>query len=345
MKTTQEFVLFYRSSLLPLIEGLEETRKSFIKTIRFACWGAASALVLSIVITAFSDEPAVEVVRDPNANQGGPSEQSIYYGGAFGNVLILVIIGGVVGYKFWFKPKKAELRTRFKNEVMSKMVKFIDESMEFDPRSGISRSEYDQSKIFLNSGDRYMCEDLVTGKLGATAIRFSEVHTQKEERDHDEKESTWVTLFKGIVFVADFNKNFKGRTVVLTDQAEKAFGSLGTMLQKMNTMRDPLIKMENTAFEKAFAVYGTDPVEAHYILSPSLMERILSIKTKVGKIELSFVDSKVFLAIPSGKNLFEANLFSSFTSYSTLEAHSNRLLLFAGIVEDLNLNTRIWTKE
>ena len=345
MKTTQEFVSFYRSRLVPVIDELEETRKRFVKTIRFACWGAAGALVLGMFITIFSDSPEVEVVRDPNANPGGPAEQRIYYGGAFGNVLILVIIGGVVGYKFWFKPKKEELKTRFKNEVMGRMVKFIDESLEFDRRLGISRSEYDQSKIFLTSGDRYMCKDLVTGKLGATAIRFSEVHTQKEERDDGDKESSWVTLFEGIVFVADFNKNFKGRTVVLTDQAEKAFGSLGTMLQKMNMKRDPLIKMENTTFEKAFAVYGSDPVEAHYILSPSLMDRILLIKAKAGKIELSFVDSKVFVAIPNRKDLFEANVFSSFTSYSTLESYSNTLQLIAGIVDDLNLNNRIWTKE
>jgi hypothetical protein len=345
MKTTEEFTAFYRSSLRPVIEGLEETRKKFIKTIRLACLGAAGALVLSIVVAAFSDKPEVEVAKDPYANQGGPSEVTRYNGGAVGNVLLLVIIGGVVGYHFWFKPKKKELKTRFKNEVMSKMVKFIDASLEFDPRSGISRSEYDQSKIFLTSGDRYMCEDLVSGKLGNTTIRFSEVHTQEEERDQDSKGSSWVTLFRGIIFVADFNKHFKGRTVVLTDQAEKTFGGLGTMFQKMNTMRDPLVKMENVDFEKAFAVYGSDPVEAHYILSPSLMKRILSIKAKAGKIELSFVDSHVFVAIPNRKNLFEANVFSSFTSYSTLESYNNTLQLIAGIVEDLNLNTRIWTKE
>jgi hypothetical protein len=75
------------------------------------------------------------------------------------------------------------------------------------------------------------------------------------------------------------------------------------------------------------------------------MERILGFKRLTGNIELSFVDSHIYVAIPYRENLFEANVFSPLTSYSKLESYHYHLKLVAGIVEELNLNNRIWTKE
>jgi hypothetical protein len=51
------------------------------------------------------------------------------------------------------------------------------------------------------------------------------------------------------------------------------------------------------------------------------------------------------MAIPMRENLFESNLFSPLTHYGKLETYHYYLLLVTGIVEDLNLNNRIWSKE
>jgi len=45
------------------------------------------------------------------------------------------------------------------------------------------------------------------------------------------------------------------------------------------------------------------------------------------------------------KNLFEARIFRPVADYSFMEENLRFLILLTGIVEDLNLNTRIWTKE
>jgi hypothetical protein len=104
--------------------------------------------------------------------------------------------------------------------------------------------------------------------------------------------------------------------------------------------------MEDVEFEKAFAVYSSDQVEARYILSTSLMQRILQFREKTrSKIGLSFIDSEVFIAVPLKENLFEAPFFSSMIKFEMIEGFNKYLVLFIGIVEDLNLNTRIWTKE
>jgi hypothetical protein len=91
---------------------------------------------------------------------------------------------------------------------------------------------------------------------------------------------------------------------------------------------------------------GEDQVEARYILTPSLMERILAYKCKwKSRISLSFCDSKDYIAISMNKNLFEARIFKPVADYSFMEENLRFLILLTEIVEDLNLNTRIWTKE
>lgn len=351
MKTSGDFQAFYRSDLNKVVETLEVERKKLINRIYQAGGLVLGLLVISVVIGQFTDSSSAESPVNSYANQVGAEPQTSYdngdsTSGSVMNIIMMSAIVGGLGYFFWFMPKSKELKDRFKFEVIGKMVKFVDPSLEYHPSSGISKAEFEKSKIFLTSGDRFMCEDLVIGTLEKTPIRFSEVHTQKRQRSNgDSGSESWVTLFKGMMFIADFNKHFQGRTVVLTDQAEKTFGSLGTMFQKMNSMRDPLIKFENVDFEKAFAVYGTNAIEAHYILSPALIDRIMSLKTLMGNIQLSFVDSYVFVSIPSRKNFFEARIFSKLANYQTLETYHRQLQLVTGIVENLNLNTRIWTKE
>ena len=69
--------------------------------------------------------------------------------------------------------------------------------------------------------------------------------------------------------------------------------------------------MEDVAFEKEFVVYGDDQIEARYILSTSLMERILSLQEKKqsSSAAFPFIGNKVHVAISYKKSLFEPRLF------------------------------------
>ena len=62
-------------------------------------------------------------------------------------------------------------------------------------------------------------------------------------------------------------------------------------------------------------------------------------------IQLSFVSSRLFVAIPYGKDLFEPKLLGEITDFKSVEEYYNDLKLVLELIEDLNLNMRIWTKE
>ena len=105
-------------------------------------------------------------------------------------------------------------------------------------------------------------------------------------------------------------------------------------------------KGENPEFERYFVVYGDDQIESRYVLSTSLVQRILDFRKKTGRrVYLSFVGSQVFVAIPYRRSLFEPRVFASIVGFKGVREYFDDLKLALGIVEDLNLNTRIWSRQ
>jgi len=310
---------FYSRHLMPDLRVLERRRKAIANRIIYigiAAFGLAGVFILLFV----------GKVRDV----------------VFCIMLPLMIAAGITAGFAWFISKG--YRSNFKSLIIERIVKFVDDELQYDAKSCIKKSEFNTSKIFHIKPNRYKGDDLVWGKIGQTAIRFSELDAKYESGSG--KNRTVVQIFKGLFFIADFNKHFRGRTVVLPDTTEKLFGKLAQTFQKLNFTRDELVKLEDPEFEKEFVVYSNDQVEARYILSTSLMKRIVDFKRKSDrKIHLSFINSQVNVAISYNRGLFEPKLFSTLLDFGLVRQYFEDLELAVGIVEDLNLNTRIWTKQ
>ena len=318
----KDFKEYYKEKLLPELNVLEEERKLILKKLSKLALILGSILIAGIVLFFLLENPFI----------------AIFLG------LILI------GIYFFMQHRYSKgYHHGFKTKVISVIVKFIDQNLTFDHTNKISEAEFSRTKIFKQHRDRYSGEDLVYGKLEKTDIRFSEVHAEYKTTSVNSKgqtTTTWHTIFKGILFIADFNKSFQSEVFVLPDTAEKLFGKWGQNLQALNKSHGNLVKLEDPEFEKAFAIYGSDQVEARYLLSTSLMERILTFKKKTkSNIYLSFVDSRLHVGITLNKDLFEARLRQTLLDFDYIKTNLDYFLLFTGIVHDLNLNRRIWGKE
>ena len=314
----------FEAKIRPLLVQFEAQRKKCLK--KWLVWVAVIALLClagGFFISRQSPEPG-EVI-----------------------LISLVIAAVLSGIAFFLNTKS--YKRNFKDQVVRAVIKAYQEDLRYEPRGYIGEHSFRQSKLFLKGIDRYKGEDFVSGRRDKTDFEFSEVHAEYKTHSTDSKgrrKTQWHTIFKGIFFIADFHKDFRTHTVVLPDTAEKLFGFLGKKLQSMNFMRGELIKLEDPEFEDAFCVYGEDQVEARYILSPSLMRRILSCKEKFGsKICLAFLNSMVYVAIETSRNRFEPKVLGSVNDMSLVNEYRYDLDLIVDIVDDLNLNTRIWTKE
>ena len=60
---------------------------------------------------------------------------------------------------------------------------------------------------------------------------------------------------------------------------------------------------------------------------------------------MSFVDSKIYIGILIREYLFEPKIFGKLLNEETLQKYFEHFELVISIVEELNLNLRIWNKE
>ena len=317
------FETYYTQTLEPHLVTLDEERRDLLRH-TFVEVAMALAIVLGAILLT--------------ANRAGPALMFI---------IAAIIAMIVVAWRASARMKA--YRQDFKTRVIAKLVEYVDPHLTYTPDNFLGEDMFEESGLFSKKPDAYDGGDLVEGTLGATKIAFSEVHAQYRTTTTDGQghmQTQWHTIFKGVLFVADFNKAFRSRTFVLPDTAQMLLGSFGQKLQAMNPDRNQLIKLENPDFERAFVVYGDDQVEARYILTPVLMERILKYQQRTGEeLYLSFVEGCVFVAIPAGRDLFEPRVFGSILDRSLLKDYLARLELTTDIVEELNLNTRIWGKD
>ena len=182
--------------------------------------------------------------------------------------------------------------------------------------------------------------------IGDTKVMLSEVHAKEKHTSTDSKgrsQTRWKTIFKGIFFLADFHKEFRTPVLVMPDVAERHFGWIGKKLQKLG---GNLQKMENPEFEKMFVVRGADAVETRYLLTPSMQERLVLLRGRLGKdLRIVFRDSHVCLAIPNETNWFEGDLKMPAGDRTQAKMLLGQIKSCFQIIEELDLNTRIWTKE
>jgi hypothetical protein len=267
-------------------------------------------------------------------------------------VIALIVIGAA------YATKASEWRNTFKIRVMARLVKLFHPSLNYYPHRAIAEQEYHLSMLFHNSPDpdRYRGEDYIEGVIDKTDIRLSELHTEYRQVTYDSKgrrREHWVTIFRGLFISADFHKHFHGVTLVLPDMEQSWLGGFGQWLQsisaKLGNQPGELVKMEDPEFERLFKVFSTDQVEARYILTPNMIRRIVEFRKKTNSpIRLSFIASRVFVAIPTYHNYFEPpSLFApadKLLDPATLAEYFEELKFVLAVVEELNLNTRIWTK-
>lgn len=321
MKSLSELTDFYYKELYPSLNELEKTRMQIISQLKW--YGGMGAVVF--ILTA------------------------IWMGknfGLFHPLMIAVAIGFIALASITYRFMTQGYAKDFKNKIITPLIGAIDSNLLYNPDFMISQHLFERSQLFNHKVDRYNGNDYVKGSIDGVPLEFSDVHAEYQTKDSKGR-TQWHTLFRGLFLVAEFNKYFKSKTVILPDQAEKNFGTLiGGWLQSINFSRDDLIRLDDPEFEKAFVVYGNDPIEARYILSHSMMKRILEFQKKITHpLFVSFVHNHIHIGIGTKKDLFEPAVFTSLLDFKQAMEYINTLRYTIGLVEELKLNEKLWSKE
>ncbi len=320
MKSLSELTDFYYKVLHPTLKKLEKDRKHL--RYRILLVGSGYTFITFLLLLVIKDV----LLHDLNI---------LFFAGAGYFAL------GAIIYKMLIKDYTKE----FKEKVIAPLITEIDSKLHYASTLHVDQRTFEKSKIFTSDIDRLSGNDLVRGEIDDVKIQFSDIHAEQRHKDSKNNDS-WTTIFQGLFIVAEFHKHFQGQTIILPDTAQNHFGDMiGSWLQSKNLNRDKLVKMDNTEFEKKFVVYSSDQIEARYILSPALMQRLLTFQKKSKHpVYISFVGESIHLAIEYNKDLFEPSVFRSLLDYKIAMEYVQTLHLALGIIEELKLNQKLWSK-
>lgn len=315
MQNASTFEEFYEKELKGLLIPLEKERKVVLHK-EFLGYSLLGVSVLLFLITISSQIPPLGFI-------------------AFFSFLAGIIFLGVI------YGRRKKYFSAFKENIVRRVINYIDPSMQYNPEIFVSRKDYDRSGLFLQKPDSYKGDDYIEGFRDKTFFRFSELHTTRQVSTG--KSSHTVTIFRGLFFIADFNKHFQGSTYVWSESnpqlnfLTKIFSSFASDLEK--------VKLESVDFENRFIVYSNDQVEARYILTPSFMERIVKLEQLMGAgISFSFVNTNIYVAVPINDKLFEPSFYRP-NDYQSISDYFNTVHIVFDIIDELKLNERLWTKE
>ena len=144
----------------------------------------------------------------------------------------------------------------------------------------------------------YHADDVFEGTCKGVRLFLADITL----RSYSQQKGGAVTVFQGLLIEIDLGKaSFHGHTAVLHNKT--AFLDFS----KQCPAGLKRVKVPAPEFEQAFNAYGTDQVEARYLLDPAMMERLLGIyKEFSGQgMAVAFYKNKVMILISTSYNPFE----------------------------------------
>ena len=259
-------------------------------------------------------------------------------------VLLLVTIMIFAIYSIRNAPRYDLYKEMYKKLVVYSTLSKTFTNVRYEPNSGIDR-DYLASLDMIDMGDIYESEDYVSGNYKNVAFFLSDINIEEEETKTDSKgneETYYETLFKGQWMVFDFNKSFKSNIQL----AEKVFWG-GTDRKLFPEKKYKKIKLESSEFNKKFAIFAENEHEAFYVLTPRMMENILSLADKCeAPLFLCFINNQLHIGLNNYRNFFEPpnvkKPLSSETLHSAIGSEIEQITMF---IDDLELDNNLFKRE
>ncbi len=366
-------------SVLPFLKKIEVARKRYLIT-RFISIGGVILWLAPFVFAFLTIIPnALGLLPDPTYDFSAPEPiMCSFRGTTIACKVLLFGFGGMIAPWAWIAITIAmyiyyQPIILAQTEIFSRLLKTVSPNLKFKKRI-ISTEKVFQSGFFhRNKNTKHiyvLSRGTVEGKIEDVQVEFANVNIINNSYMNSliiyipiigtalvifvlflnylkaffaRNKNLHSSGFKGLFFMADFNKKLKGFTMILPDAYEKHFGFLTKSIQELKKNKGELVYLEDPRFEKEFVIYGTDQVEARFILTPSFMERILALKQKFGKnLLLSFSGSTMYLAIADPQGMMEIPLNQNVINPAILEKPYQDLINCTEIIGALKLNQKIW---
>lgn len=250
------------------------------------------------------------------------------------SIIIGIFISAIATY-----GKAKNFNLLYKNTIVLSVFKKLFNNINYNPDFGISRDVIASTEM-VDMGNEYESNDYLSATY--KNIKFETADVTITQVTHDSKGNTHrSTYFKGQWYVFDFNKNFKSNIQV----CEYSFMHNKTGgLFSSNRLRK--IELEDMEFHKKFEVFAQNDLEAFYILTPSVIQRIKLLEEKInGALILCFVNNKLHLGVHNYKDFFEPSLSRPINLEQDEQNILNSTNDIINFINDLQLDNDLFRRE
>lgn len=323
-KHLKAFPEYYRTELQDWMHEQEERRKKVVPRM----WiGVAVAVPAMTLLTGLVD---FYLLPD----------------GDFGDFMVMVFFlaaqamgNGAAVYPY------TELQDEMKEKLLEKLTAYFGDLKHHKSIDHFRADRFVEVGL-IGDYNRTDFEDGFVGKHDHVDFILTEADLKKVTGHGKHRRTEYI--FNGLMIVMNFPMPFKGRTLVLRDK-----GKLGNWV-KNKTVDMDRANLVASKFEKLFEVYTTDQVEARVILTPDLMDNLVTLGRMVsdekddaapaGHMELAFDNSFLMITIATSTNLFEVgHLDADMTDTARIASFAREVSMIYDIIDILELNRKAQT--
>ena len=253
-------------------------------------------------------------------------------------VVLFFIAAGVHGIVFLPKAKKKEqeIQRIYKETFLTGVFEEYFENVEYRWKQGFDEKKIKQADVFTPKAG-FHTEDYLSGTYKGVSFEHADVSWENGSDCYNYRLFSFDYFFKqmqSVKIIPQFDQALETNPKVFID---------GVGLEP--------VKLENVEFNKIFLVGATNPEEAFYVLTPQMMEYILTLWKKYGgyaetpmslqkdtyrRIKFHFKQDKLYVGI-SGKDSFDPETFRQL-DYPTEKARIQKdIQVIIDVIEMLNM--------
>ncbi len=184
--------------------------------------------------------------------------------------------------------------------------------------------------------------------IPASVIIFWQMHELKKELDDIGPERPKINMtkptlmqkitgsgpFTGLAIELSMNKKFKGHTIFIDNSRQGNKVPIDKIFES--------VRLESVDFHKKYTVYSTDQIEARYILTSSMIERLLNLEFtfRAKYIRGSFKDNKLILIIHTNRDMLEMGSNFKEAKLKTFTQLFEEIVSILKIIDQLKLDEK-----
>jgi hypothetical protein len=245
--------------------------------------------------------------------------------------IVAAFVAGGAAWAFVQSPIAKHQKT-LKQRLIGRLCAFFSLDYHLEPkRDPIPRL---RRLRLLPSHNRKRMEDQVSGVYDDVRLEMTELHLRQVSGSGKNRRD--VTVFRGPVFSFSFPKRFQGTTLIKGDSS-----LIGNWLTGLGMGELERVRLEDPRFEEEFEVYGTDQVEARYLLTPAFMEELMRLRRNLGnRMQAAFSGDSLHIVANNNQNRFEVKDLSAGSVGSQLDGFVGEIGIIFEIIDTLNLTSK-----